>query len=55
VSYVSQYTGESFGYEEERDGYDMCYEQMQREEYERAQALSAYEEECARQPAKEDV
>lgn len=53
MSYASRCDDQTFGYEEERDGYDMCYEQMQHEEYERAQALSAYEEECARELAKE--
>jgi hypothetical protein len=51
VSYISQYTGESFGYEEERDGYDAHIEQMRREEYEQEQALAVYEEECARHEA----
>ena len=51
MSYTSQYDGQSFGYEEERDGYDMRLEQMQKEEYENEQALMEYEEQCARKEA----
>jgi hypothetical protein len=49
VSYISQYTGESFGYEEERDGYDALLEEMQFGRDEEEQALADYQEECARQ------
>lgn len=55
MSYASRYDGQTFGYEEERDGYDICYEQMQREECERERVMAEYEAECARLAGKEDV
>ena len=44
MKYISKYDGSCFGYEEERDGYDMAYERLKENRIIEEQEQTAREE-----------